>query len=143
MHYSFQSNLQNNETVLSISLLKSYLRIDHSQEDTKIQDIIDSVIEVFQQSTGYIFRPGTLTLTFSIEDNLSRPHRKELNFADRFVIHDGFEDDDVYSSGVSAQVEIQKPTSLSFLYNSGQNKKVLSADAVSYTHLTLPTTPYV
>ena len=131
MQYLFTSSTDYNTRVLSVSRLKEYLRIDHSIEDSKIEDIIDQVIETFQKTTGYIFRPGTLDLVFDKKDNVSYEHYKERSFADRFSRNNSIEFNNYFIVKIGANITTQKPSSFSFTYDDNEKRKVLTESEIN------------
>ena len=84
MEYKFTPTATNNDSILTLELLKQYIRIEHSAEDLKIQDILNQAVELFESTTGYLLRAGSLELQFSIADNVSFRKRKRYSFADRY-----------------------------------------------------------
>ena len=129
MQYTFTPT-GNNDSVLTLSLLKQYIRQDLSVEDLKIQDLIDRCVELFQNTTGYIFRPGALELHFSIADNVAYQKRKKYTFANRFT-QNNYEYSDFYLTPLGANISTQKPSKLAFSYDDGQKERVLTQGQIT------------
>ena len=75
---------QNGNPIISLALVKEYLRITHSHEDSKIQDLIDSAIGNFEEQTGYRLTPTTYHITFSLRDSLRSNKRSEYSLGDAY-----------------------------------------------------------
>ena len=132
MQYKFTATQPNpNDVVLSLALFKQYLRIERGSEDLKLQGIIDDVVDLFQRSTGYIFRAGDLQLEFSIKDNVSYDKGKQRTYASVFQRNEDAEWADHYLTDLGVNVSTQKPKALSFLFNNGEEERVLDANQLA------------
>ena len=132
MDYVFKKSSANaNDTILTLERFKQELRIDNTNEDIKLQSIIDFVIAYFQRMTGYIFRVGTLDLTFSYKDNINYDRRKIRTYASIIENNKNSEYNDFYSAPLGANIATQKPSKLSFKYDIGEKEKVLSPDEIA------------
>ena len=128
MNFTFTPKANNNDIVLTLDLVKEYLRIEDSVQDVKIQSLIDQCVSLFQTKTAYIFREGSLDITFSIKDNVLYRKRKVSSFADRFVGDSYRNLEDFYLTDLGANISTQKPTSLIYTYDCGEQEMTLTAD---------------
>lgn len=76
---------QDSNPILSLALIKEYLRVTHNQEDNKIQDIINSVVSYFEQKTGYRLTPATYEIKFTLRDSLRGDKRSDYSLADAYT----------------------------------------------------------
>ena len=130
MENYFNADSDSGESILSLALLKGYLRVGHAREDLKIGDIRDSVIDVFEKRTGYICRSGVLTLRFNYTDSTDSENRKDRTYASIYD-NDSYRGNaafgssirrPLYSPAMGGNLESQRPTSFFYYINGGKEK---------------------
>ena len=118
-------------TIIPLNLMKSYLRITHIQEDDKITDLINSSVDLWEQTTGYLLRAGTLSFTFSLQDSSGYDRRQEDSYARTY---DSLEDNRSrtikYFPPLSAKIDGQKPSAFSF-FDRDNTLQTLTEDELS------------
>ena len=102
-----------NDDALSVSLIKKYLRVNHDDEDLKIENIIKNSIEDFEESTGYYLSKANLILNLNYKDSYYRESRSDPSFADNYSPSriDSKEDQYLFLLPI-ANIDTQKPVSL-------------------------------
>ncbi len=81
MEYIFNPT-RDAKSYIPLDLVKQYLRIEHIEEDQKIEDLIESSLDYFEERTGFITRAGDLQIKFSFKDRLDYEKRKERSYSD-------------------------------------------------------------
>ena len=102
------------DDALSVSLIKEYLRVNHDDEDKKIENIIKNSIEDFEESTGYYLSKANLIINLNYKDSYYRDSRSNPSFADNYNASRVFDraDDQYLFLLPIANIETQKPVSL-------------------------------
>ena len=102
------------DDALSVSLIKEYLRVNHDDENKKIENIIKNSIEDFEESTGYYLSKANLLINLNYRDSYYRESRSDPSFADNYNatrISDKQDDQFLFLLPI-ANIQTQKPLSL-------------------------------
>ena len=106
------------QPIIDLSLLKEYLRITHTAEDGKLNNLIDFSVDYFSRQTGYLLQAGTLNLAFNFSDSTAYKHNRSRRDAFSYVQSGNYDFENfgrpTYAFGLAGNIVTQKPSTFSF-----------------------------
>ena len=102
---------QNNFEILTLSEIKSTLRIDDALQDEKLKLLSDSALDFWQSQTEYYLSASRLQLDIFPDEDLVAPPRQDF-LSPRFG--------NLYSPPLAIKIQSQRPQSLSYLTHDGK-----------------------
>lgn len=125
--------IEEGNTYIPLSHLKEEMRVTTDREDEKIKRIINQAFEFFENNTGFLLRTGELELMFNIQDRIDYDNRSIRTYADywdRGVLGHYEENNYIYHTSCSAEVETQRPISLEFYSREDRIKQILTQEEI-------------
>ena len=105
-----------NFKVLELSEIKSTLRINHSQEDTKLTELEKSAVSFWENQTSYILNASAVKLSIIPQrDLLLSSYPKSADYLST-------PQKPLYSPPLALDIETQKPTAVSYTQDGAQKQ---------------------